>query len=84
VAEGQSVLVQESYDPAWQARSEGKLLPVHKDVMGFMAIDVPPGKHDMSLTFVTPMENQLGRVLTVISILAVVALLVLGVREARK
>ena len=40
---GQSVVVQESYDPAWHAWSGGKPLTIRKDAMGFMAIDAPPG-----------------------------------------
>lgn len=83
VTAGQSILVQESYDPAWHAWSNGQALPVRKDVMGFMAIDAPPGSHDIKLAFVTPLENQVGRVLTALSILALLALAGLGVREAR-
>ena len=51
---GQSVLVQETYDPAWHAWSGGKPLPVRKDAMGFMAIEPPAGDRDITLAFVTP------------------------------
>jgi hypothetical protein len=40
---GQSIVVQESYDPAWQAWSGGQPLPVRKDAMGFIVIGAPPG-----------------------------------------
>jgi hypothetical protein len=81
LAAGQSVVVQESYDPAWHAWSSGNALPVRKDAIGFMAIDAPPGNHDIMLTFVTPMENQGGRILSGISVLAILALIGSGIRE---
>ncbi len=81
LAPGQTVVVQESYDPGWRAWSRGKLLPVRKDVMGFMVIDAPPGIDDIMLVFITPMENQVGRIVTAISILAMLALTVAGIRE---
>jgi Bacterial membrane protein YfhO len=78
---GQSVVVQESYDPAWQATSEGKALPVHADVLGMMAIDAPAGDHEIELAFVTPLENIVGRIVTVLTLLAMVALIVMGLRR---
>lgn len=74
LAPGQSVVVQESYDPAWHAWSGGHPLPVRKDAMGFMVIDAPPWSHDISLVFITPLENQLGCILTVVCILVLLAL----------
>ena len=79
----QSVVVQESYDPAWHAWSGGQPLTVRKDAMGLMAIDAPPGDQEISLAFVTPLENQVGRVVTILSILVVIGLLVLGWRRQR-
>jgi hypothetical protein len=79
LAPGQTVVVQESYDPAWHAWAWqdgiGKPLPVRKDAMGFIAIDVQPWVHEITLAFITPLENQVGRILTGISILAILALL---------
>jgi hypothetical protein len=80
---GQSLVVQESYDPAWQATSGGKLLKVHPDVLGMIAIDAPPGDDEILLTFVMPTENYVGRVVAVLTMLAVMALLVLGARQER-
>ena len=74
VAPGQSILVQESYDPPWHAWSNGHALPIRKDALGFMVIDAPPGHQDIYLAFITPLENQIGRFLTALSILAIVAL----------
>jgi hypothetical protein len=83
VEAGQSVVVQESYDPAWQAASDGKPLAIHADPLGMMAIDAPPGNRDILLTFVTPTENVVGRAVAVITLLAVVSLIALGVRRER-
>jgi hypothetical protein len=70
VAEGQSVLLQETYDPAWRAYENGKLLPVRKEEpMGFMLIDVTPGVHAIDMRFETPLENRIGQVVLVISLL---------------
>ena len=55
--------------------------PIHKDAMGFMAIDAPPGDQEICLAFVTPLENQVGRVVTGITLLALLALLVPSLRE---
>jgi len=79
----QSLVVQESYDPAWHAWSSGRALAVRKDAMGFIAIDAPPGDQDIMLVFVTPLENQIGRTLTVITILAILALVALGIHRER-
>ena len=52
--------------------------------MGFMAIDAPPGDQEISLVFVTPLENQVGRVVTVIALIVVLGLIVLGIRRERR
>jgi hypothetical protein len=81
---GQSVVVQESFDSAWHATSGGRRMPVRQDAMGFIAIDAPSGSQEIMLSFETPLENQLGRALTGISILAVLGLLAKSIREARR
>ncbi|HEY2019127.1 MAG TPA: hypothetical protein VGH38_36725, partial [Bryobacteraceae bacterium] len=80
---GQSLVVQESYDPAWHAWSGGKALAVRKDAMGFMAIDAPAGNQEITLAFVTPLENQVGRAVTALSLLMVLGLIVFGLRRER-
>jgi hypothetical protein len=80
---GQSLVVQESYDPAWHAWSGGKPLAVHKDAMGFMAVDAPPGEQEIRIAFVTPLENRVGRVVTVITLLVILALISLSLRRER-
>ncbi len=77
VGEGQSVLLQETYDPAWRAYEDGASLPVHTDhVMGFMLIDVPPGAHTIVMRFETPLETYVGQLLLVVSLLTVGGLVV--------
>lgn len=69
---GQSVLVQETWDPAWQAWSGGTRLGLRKDAMGFMVVDAPPGDAEIRLVFAMPFENRVGWALTGLS-LAVLA-----------
>jgi hypothetical protein len=78
VEAGQSVLVQESYDTPWRARSEGRELSVRKDTMGFMLIDAPPGDREIELEFVTPLENQVGRVVTGFTLVGLAGLFWMG------
>jgi hypothetical protein len=80
---GQSLVVQETFDPAWEAWSAGKRLEVRPDAMGFMAIDWPgsasSGERDIRLVFATPWENRAGRVVTIFTTLIVLGLLLQGV-----
>ncbi|HWC99801.1 MAG TPA: hypothetical protein VG456_23735 [Candidatus Sulfopaludibacter sp.] len=80
---GQSLVVQESYDPAWHAWSGGKPLTVHKDAMGFMAVDAPAGDEEISLAFVTPLENVVGRIVTVLTLLVILAMIGFSVIRRR-
>ncbi|MDP9054243.1 MAG: hypothetical protein M3N93_08075 [Acidobacteriota bacterium] len=60
-ATGQSVLVQETWDPAWHAYENSRELSVRlEDRLGFMLIDAPPGEHDIHMKFETPLENRVG------------------------
>jgi hypothetical protein len=73
---GQSLLVQETWDPAWQATANGQRLPVHKDPMGFMVVDPPPGDQTVRLEFIMPLENRVGWALTAIALLGLAGLVV--------
>jgi hypothetical protein len=64
---GQSVLLQETWDPAWQAWQGDARLRLRKDAMGFMVVDAPPGDREIRLVFAMPLENRVGWVLTGIS-----------------
>lgn len=85
LAPAQSLLVQETFDPYWRAYEGNQRLPVHKDAMGFMRIDAPPGDRDILLVFETPLENRAGRVFSAASGLLVLGLMGIGIRrkEAR-
>jgi uncharacterized membrane protein YfhO len=71
---GQSLLVQETWDPAWQASADGKPLPIRKDVMGFMIVDPPPGDRTVRLEFPMPFENRVGWGLTGLTVIALALL----------
>jgi hypothetical protein len=74
VEPGQSIVVQETYDPSWQATAGGQTLAIRKDIMGFLWIDAPPGDRDIRLEFVTPLENRLGRMVTLATMLVLLAM----------
>jgi hypothetical protein len=71
---GQSLLVQETWDPAWQAWVDGKRLPVRKDIMNFIVVDPPPGDRTVRLEFTMPLENRVGWGLTALTAIALAAL----------
>jgi uncharacterized membrane protein YfhO len=83
VGPGQSILVQETYDPGWHAWAGGQAVTVRKDAMDMMVIDAPPGDHDISLAFLTPMENKVGQVVTLFSVLTIAMLFWFGLRRER-
>ncbi len=74
VAQGQSIVVQVTYDPAWHAYLDGRALPVHKDAVDFGVIDAPPGEHDITYIFETPLENRIGWGITLLSLAIAIAL----------
>jgi hypothetical protein len=69
-APGRSVLLQETYDPDWHAFEGDKELSVRLEpVMGFMLIDMPAGDHAIRMRFETPLENRVGQILTILSLI---------------
>ncbi len=78
--EGEAVLAQENWDPAWKAYAGGKSIPIEEDPLGFMLIRAPAGEQEITLVFATPLENQFGRGLTALSCLIFLGLLVAGAR----
>jgi hypothetical protein len=46
-----------------------------------MVIDAPPGKHDISFEFPTPLSNIFGRVLTLLTCLVCITLVWLDRRR---
>jgi hypothetical protein len=74
IASGQSLLIQETWDSAWQAWADGQRLPIRKDELNFMVIDPPPGDRTVRLEFTMPFENRVGWGLTGLTIIVLGAL----------
>ena len=53
-------------------------MPVHPDPVGFMWIEVPPGERKVRLQFETPLENRVGRIVSLASAVIVIWLIALG------
>jgi hypothetical protein len=76
VAAGQSILFQETFDPAWRAYENGRPIPIRKEpVMNFMLLDVPEGAHAVQLRFETPLENDIGRVISAFALAVIMVLI---------
>jgi hypothetical protein len=78
VREGESILVQETWDPSWRAYAAGRPLEIRKDPLGYMEIAAQPGDQEIRLVFELPLENLIGRIITLLSAVAVVAWIWLG------
>jgi hypothetical protein len=73
---GQSVLLQETFDPAWRAWDNGRPVAIRPEpTMNFMLIDVPEGDHAIQMRFRTPAENRAGQLLTAVSLLTALGLM---------
>jgi hypothetical protein len=83
LADGQMLLVQETFDTAWSARSGRRLIPITQDMMGFLLIDPGPGEHDILLQFELPLENRVGISAFVVGITIVIWLLVKGFTRSK-
>lgn len=75
---GQALLLQETYDPAWQAYLAGKALPVEHDAFGFMLVEPPAGTHAIAFQFETPLENRVGWIVTALTCILVLIFLMRG------
>jgi hypothetical protein len=74
---GEAVVIQETWDVGWKARTANRAdLPVAKDALHFMLLDPGPGMHEITLTYTLPAENQIGRAVTVCSVVLIGYLLV--------
>ena len=71
-ARRESILLQETWDPAWHAYDNGKELPVRVDpAMGFMLIDVAEGAHNIQYALrKRHSRNRFGQGLFVLTVLA--------------
>jgi len=66
--EGESLLIEETYDPYWRAYVDGRRVPIQRDAIGFMLVDAPVGKHIVHMMFETPLELIAGRTLTLLAL----------------
>jgi len=71
---GESLLLQENYDPYWRAYVDGRPQTVRQDSLGFMLLDLTPGQHAIRLVFETPTEVTVGRSLTLLSLILILVL----------
>lgn len=71
VKEGQSVVVQVSFDSNWRAYVGDQRVPVRRNKLGLMTIDAPAGTQEIRLQFPTPFSNQVGRAVTLLTLLAI-------------
>jgi hypothetical protein len=72
---GESILVQENWDPGWRASEAGNPLEIRKDaVLSFMLIRTPPGDHDIRLVYDWTLESRAGQALTLVSLLVLLGL----------
>jgi hypothetical protein len=69
---GEALLVEETYDPYWRAYADGQRQTVRRDAAGLMLIDVPPGRHLVRLVFETPVEDSVGRMVTLATLLVMI------------
>jgi hypothetical protein len=79
---GQSLIVQESFDPEWRAVENGRAVTIRADVAGFMRIDLPPGEHRLRLFFPEPLWNRFGRIVTLLTAASLAVLIWKRPREA--
>jgi len=77
---GESLAIQVAHDPYWRAEENATRYDVSKDPFGQMRVDLPAEKHLVRMRFETPLENQIGRGLTAVSLLIAV---ILGLRRNR-
>ncbi len=46
-----------------------------------MVVEAPPGDREIRLAFVTPLENRVGRIATLLAMLTIVALIAAGLKQ---
>lgn len=77
------VFVAENYFPDWHATVDGRPAQVVRAQVSLMAVPVPPGAQRVELEFRSA-SYALGRTITLVTALAVVALIILSAVRARR
>lgn len=73
---GEALTIQVAHDPYWSARENGLEYKVTADPFGQMRVDVPPGRHKLTMHFETPLENRVGRWASLLTLFVIAGLLV--------
>jgi len=63
-------VVNTTFDRGWRAQLDGREIPVHRTVLGQIALELPSGHHVLDLRFRTP-NLRVGMALTLLTMLAV-------------
>ena len=74
------VVVAEAQFPGWEARLDGRRVPVLLADGAFLGIVVPPGEHRVSLIFKRPPSAWVGQVITIFTLVAVLMVVVVRPR----
>lgn len=74
------LFIAQNYHDGWSAKVDGKVTPINRATVNFMAIEVPEGHHSVELAFL-PNSFRYGAVITGLSILALMAVLVCSWRR---
>ncbi len=77
----EALLIQVAYDPAWVALAGARRLSIDRDALGQMLIDVPEGPQEVLVFFDLPLENAVGRMISVAGGIIFIFLVVTGFRR---
>jgi hypothetical protein len=72
------------YFPGWMARVDGDAVSVAPDETGHLQLDLAPGEHQLSLRFEDTRPRRVGRILSVIGLMALGGLLLARRRTSTK
>lgn len=78
----QALTVNRAYFPAWQARLDGKKLPI-KDQNGKIGVSIPSGRHILILNFVQTPTEKLSNLLTLIGFVGLIAVIILDIKDRK-
>jgi uncharacterized membrane protein YfhO len=76
------LVIGENWYPDWHAQVDGKDVPVHRGDHTLLTVALPSGAREVSLTFASA-RFQLGRLVTLLAVLAVLGLAGWSVRRER-
>lgn len=78
---GESVSIQTSYHPGWEAHANGKRIDVGEDGLGQIVLRTAPGPQRIELEFTGGIEQQFARTASWLSALFLAALLIAPARR---